>query len=70
MSPYEQYISHLRTWLTKYHLKFAEIETMPLETLFDLEVVDSKIEAAFEERRSKAPKKTKNNRKKRLEDFI
>gem|GEM_PF-4985897 len=53
MSAYEQYIYHLRKWLSDYHLSFSEIEKMSLEVLFDLEVVDSKIEAAFEEKRNK-----------------
>lgn len=69
MSPYEQYISHLRTWTSKYHLSFAEIESMPLEILFDMEVVDSKIEAAFEEKGSSNKKKTAK-RKRRIEDYI
>ena len=53
MSAYEQYISHLRTWTSKYHLSIAEIEVTPLVVLFDLEIVDSKIEAAFEDKRQK-----------------
>ncbi len=68
MSAYEQYVYHLRKWLSDYHLSFEEIEEMPLAVLFDLEVVDSKIEAAFEEKRNKGQKK--NKRKRRLEDFI
>lgn len=51
MSVWEQYINHVRAWTSKYHLSFEEIERMPLGVLFDLEVVDSKIEAAFEEKR-------------------
>lgn len=54
MSAYEQYVNHLRTWTSKYHLTFAETEKMPLSVLFDLEVVDSKVEAAFEEQTQKA----------------
>lgn len=53
MSAYEQYVSHLRTWLSKYHLSFEEVEVMPLDVLFDLEVVDSKIEAAFSAKSTK-----------------
>ena len=72
MSAYEQYVSHVRTWLSKYHLTFNEIESMSLEVLFDLEVVDSKIEAAFDEKfwvkRNKGQKK--NKRKRLLEDYI
>ena len=67
MAPYEQFISHVRTWLSKYHLSYSEIEEMPLSVLFDLEVVDSKIEAAFDEKRSLKEKKSK---RKRLEDYI
>ena len=33
-------------------MSFAEIEEMPLEILLDIEVVDSKVEAAFSERRN------------------
>ena len=40
---------------------------MPLAVLFDLEVVDSKIDAAFDEKRSLKEKKPK---RKRLEDYI
>ena len=68
MSAYEQYISHVRTWLSKYHLSFEEIESMSLEVLFDLMVVDSKIEAAFEEKHNSNQKKPK--KKRRLEDYI
>lgn len=50
LSPYEQYILHLKTWTGDYHLSFAEIEEMPLEILLDLELVDSKVQAAFEEK--------------------
>lgn len=37
--------------MSDYNLSFKEIEKMPLAVLFDLEVVNSKIEAAFEEKR-------------------
>lgn len=36
-----------------YNLSFNEIEEMPLEILLDLEVVDSKVEAAFAAKRGK-----------------
>ena len=39
-----------------YHLSFAEIEGMPLAILLDLEVVDSKVEAAFAAKREKKNK--------------
>lgn len=51
-------------------MSFDEIEKMPLAVLFDLEVVDSKIEAAFEEKRGKNHKKKTPKVKRRLEDFI
>lgn len=38
--------------MSEYHLGFAEIEKMPLELLLDLEVIDSKVEAAFEAKRT------------------
>ena len=38
--------------MSEYHLSFAEIESMPLGILLDLEVVDSKVEAAFEAKRT------------------
>ena len=41
---------------------------MSLEVLFDLMVVDSKIEAAFEEKHNSNQKKPK--KKRRLEDYI
>ena len=34
-------------------MSFSEIEEMPLELLLDIEVVDSKVEAAFEAKRQK-----------------
>jgi len=37
--------------MSEYHLSFAEIEEMPLEILLDIEVVDSKVEAAFSAKR-------------------
>ena len=40
---------------------------MPLTVLFDLEIVDTKIEAAFDEKHSLKEKKSK---RKRLEDYI
>ena len=68
LSSYEQFISHVRTWLSKYHLSYSEIEEMPLSVLFDLEVVDSKIDAAFDEKSRSKEKKMK--KKRRLEDYI
>ena len=56
LSLYEQYLYHCRRWMSEYHLSFAEIESMPLELLLGLEVVGSKVEAAFEEK-----KRTKKN---------
>jgi len=52
LSLYEQYLAHVRRWSSDYHFSFADIENMPLEILLDLELVDSKIEAAFEDKRS------------------
>ena len=43
---------HCRKWLSEYHLSFSEIEKMPLEILLDIEIVDSKVEAAFEQQRN------------------
>lgn len=71
MSYYEQYINHLRTWTSQYHLSFAEIESMPLGILLDMEVVDSKIDAAFEDKREREQQNKKaTKRKRRLEDYI
>lgn len=53
LSAYEQYLYHCRKWMSDYHLSFEAIEKMPLEILLDLEVVDSKVEAAFADKRSK-----------------
>ena len=69
LSAYEQYISHVRTWLSKYHLSFEEIEKMPLDVLFDLEIVDSKIEAAGRAEIQRSTKKP-NQRKRSIEYYI
>ena len=53
LSPKEQYLYHCRKWMSEYHLSFVEIEDTPLEILLDLEVVDSKVEAAFAARQEK-----------------
>lgn len=53
LSPKEQYLYHCRKWMSDYHLSFAEIEETPLDILLDMEVVDSKIEAAFADNRHK-----------------
>lgn len=60
---------YLSTWTSKYHLAFAEIETMPLELLLDLEVVDSKIEATFVKKRS-SNKKAVSTKKPFIEYYI
>ena len=54
---YEQYLYHCRRWMSDYHLSFNEIEKMPLDILLDLELVDSKVEAAFEAKRKAKDKK-------------
>ena len=51
MSPYEQYLYHMRKFMSDYHLSFGEIESMTLDLLLNLEVIDSKVEAAFEKQR-------------------
>jgi len=48
---------HCRRYMSEYHLSFSEIEKMPLEILLDIEVVDSKVEAAFAEQKGKKAKK-------------
>lgn len=45
--------------MSDYHLSFEAIENMPLEILLDLEIVDSKIEAAFAEKRNSRHSKGK-----------
>lgn len=60
MSVYEQYLYHCRRFMSDYHLSFAEIERMPLDLLLDFEVVDSKVEAAFN--LSREGKKTKTGK--------
>lgn len=57
LSLYEQYLYHCRKWLSDYHLSFEAIEKMPLELLLDLEIIDSKVEAAFADKRK--PKDSK-----------
>ena len=39
--------------MSDFHLSFAEIESMPLEILLDIEVVDSKVAAAFDHQRGR-----------------
>lgn len=53
LSLYEQYLYHCQKFMSDYHLSFAEIENMPLDILLDLEVVGSKVEAAFEAKHGK-----------------
>jgi len=69
LSPYEQYILHLKTWTGDFHLSFDEVEKMPLEILFDLELVDSKVQAAFEEQRGNT-KKSPPKRGRSIEYYI
>lgn len=56
MSHYEQYLYHARKFMSDYHLAFDEIENMSLEFLLDLEFVDSRVEAAFDEKHRVASK--------------
>ena len=51
MSIYEQYLYHARKFMSDYHLSFAEIEGTELDLLLDLELIDSRISAAFEKQR-------------------
>lgn len=51
MSLREQYLYHCRKFMSDFHLSFAEIENMPLEILLDIELVDSKVTAAFDNQR-------------------
>lgn len=57
LSLYEMYLAHCRRFMGEYHLSFEEIENLPLEILLDIEIVDSKIEAAFAAKRDKDGKK-------------
>ena len=41
---------HTRKFMSDYHLSFGEIENMSIDFLLDLELLDSKVEAAFEEK--------------------
>ena len=59
----------MRRWASDYHFSFAEIEDMPLEILLDLELVDSKIEAAFEDKRS-AGKSKKSKRQVFIDEIL
>lgn len=43
-------------------MSFSEIEEMPLKILLDLEVVDSKVEAAFNSKRSSKSRKGKGGK--------
>ncbi|MBR6712124.1 MAG: hypothetical protein IKI76_03925 [Selenomonadaceae bacterium] len=48
--------------MSEYHMSFAEIEEMPLELLLDFEIVDSKVTAAFDSKRS-GKRKTKGGKR-------
>ena len=51
--------------MSDYHLSFTAIEEMPLDVLLDLEVVDSKVEAAFA-----AKRQTKSKRQVFIDDIL
>ena len=51
LSLYEQYLYHARKWMSDYHLSFNETEVTSLDFMLDLELIDSKVEAAFEQKR-------------------
>lgn len=61
MTPYEQCLSFYRRWASDYHMTPAEIDESDLELLLDMEVLDSKIDAAFAEK-SKRQSKTKKGK--------
>lgn len=56
MSLHEQYLYHCRKLMSDFHLSFIEIETLPLDFLLGLEIIDSKVEAAFRENRYESKK--------------
>ena len=70
LSPYENYIAHLRIWMSDYHLSFEEVERTPLNILFDLEIVNSKIMTAFERKNAAGKKKKSKPRKLSIEHYI
>lgn len=53
LSFYEQYLYHCRVWITEYHLSLTEIENTEIDLLLDIELLDSKIDSAFAEKKNK-----------------
>ena len=67
MSPYEQCLSFYRRWLADYHLSPNEIDDTDLALLLDMEILDSRIDAAYSEKRNKG-KTTKGGKYKPFSD--
>ena len=61
LDPYEQCLAFYRRWMADYHMTPNEIDDTDLELLLDMEILDSKIDAATEEQRKqkKSPPKQK-----------
>ena len=57
LTPYEQCLSFYRRWVADYHMTPAEIDDTDLDFLLDMEVLDSRIDAAYSEQRDKKDKK-------------
>lgn len=53
LDPYEQCLAFYRRWCADWHMTPNEIDETDLELLLDMEVLDSKIDAAFDEQRDK-----------------
>jgi len=57
LTPYEFCLAFYRRWLADYHMTIADIDNTDLELLLDMEVLDSKIDAASEQQRDKTGNK-------------
>lgn len=62
LTPYEKCLSFYRRWVSDYHMTPAEIDDTDLELLLDMEVLDSKIDAACESKK-KSLVKTKSGKR-------
>ena len=65
MTPYENCLAFYRRWTADYHMTIADIDNTDLELLLDMEILDSKIDAAAEQQRHK-----NSNKKAVKEGFV
>ena len=70
LTPYEQCLSFYRRWCADYHMTPNEIDDTDLDLLLDMEVLDSRIDAAFAEKKPKNGKRKPFSNPKRTIDQI